>query len=156
MVFSKDASKEIEVEVKISKPALETQPLTIKVPVNDNGTINTTSSDNSTMTVEPEEEKNSTSVEDEKAAPIPQLDNIVPKEQSVKPRRKPTPSKPASAESETFLDKLKKEKKKLDMNSHGAQKIDFKLKEVDPNAGSDAKEEERLIVPPLKTETIKD
>ena len=42
------------------------------------------------------------------------------------------------------------------MNSHGAQKIDFKLKEVDPNAGSDAKEEERLIVPPLKTETIKD
>lgn len=42
------------------------------------------------------------------------------------------------------------------MKSHGAQKIDFKLKEVDPNAGSDAKEEERLIVPPLKNETIKD
>ena len=153
------ASKEIEVEVKISKPALETLPYTIRVPIIDNSNstklnetfINNTSSDNSTMTVEPEEEKNSTAEEDQTAEPLPQKD-IVPKEQSLKPKKKLTSSKP---EPDTFMDKINKEKKKLDTNSHGVKKIDFKLSPVDPLAGKNATDEERLVVPPLKNETLK-
>lgn len=53
------------------------------------------------------------------------------------------------------MDKLKSEKKKLDLQSQGAKRIDFKLKEVDPYATSNTTDEERLVVPPLKTETLK-
>ena len=105
------------------------------------------------MTVEPEEEKNSTTEEDVPAAPLPQKD-VGPKDLSVKPKRKVT-STPATSESSPFMEKLKEEKKKLDMKSHGAKKIDFKLKEIDPNAENSAKDEDRLVVPPLKTETLK-
>lgn len=88
------------------------------------------------MTVEPEEEKAPTTEEDVPAAPLPQKE-IVSKEQTIKPKRKVSPT-PAATESNTFMDKLKEEKKKLDMKSKGAKKIDFKLKEVDPYAESKA------------------
>ena len=88
--------------------------MTIKVPVSENGTINTTapSSENSTMTVEPEEEKNSTTVEDVPAIPLGQKD-LVPKDKSIKPKRKASTS--ADLGHDSFMDKLKSEKKKLDL-----------------------------------------
>ena len=45
------------------------------------------------------------------------------------------------------------EKKKLDKNSHG-KKMDFKLREANPIHESDTREDEPLVVPPLKNETF--
>ena len=140
--------KEIEVEVKISKPALETEPLTVKVPIN--GTVPVETSDNSTMTIEPEVEKNVTAEEELPAEPLPQKE-VVPKDLSLKPKKKLSPN----PESDKFMDKLNEEKRKLDLKSKGVKKTDFKLKEVDPYATSKADDEDRLVVPPLKTETLK-